>query len=206
VFSIGRYGRHAVRLQVVPAGGQGGAKIRFSVHAVSQDLPSDGDLMALYKDYQQIVAESGLLGQRATVPLARGLTYAGSPSCSRCHPYEYSKASSHRHSQAYATLEKAGSQLDPECVVCHVVGLDYEEGFVSARQTPGLAGVGCETCHGPGSEHVRTGGKAVTCGPRVSCLGCHSPEHSGQYAGHEKEFLEKMRHWKELRRPGRVQP
>ncbi len=206
VFSIGRYGRHAVRLQVAAAGGQGASKVRFSVHAVSQDLPTDGDLMALYKDYQQIVAESGLLGQRAKVPLAGGLTYVGSPSCSRCHPYEYGKASSQRHSQAYATLEKAGSHLDPECVICHVVGLDYEEGFVSARQTPELTGVGCETCHGPGAEHVRTGGKAVTCGPRLSCLSCHNPEHSGQYAGHEKEFLEKMRHWKELRRPALVQP
>jgi hypothetical protein len=206
VFSMGRYGRQVVRLQIAAGGPGGGLRLQFGVQAVSEDLPSDPDLVALYKDYQQIVADSGLLGQHSKAPLGRDLGYVGSSACWRCHPYEYAKASPHRHAQAYATLEKAGSHLDPECVVCHVVGLDYEGGFVSARDTPELEGVGCEACHGPGSEHVRTGGKAMTCGPRPKCLDCHSPEHSGQYAGHEKEFLEKMRHWKELRRPARVQP
>jgi len=200
VISMGRYGRHVVRLRVSVDPLAARVGVRFEVQAVSEDLPSRDDLVALYKDYQQVIAESGLLGQHPKVPLPKDLEYVGSPACRRCHLYEYDTAASQKHASAYATLQKVGSHLDPECVVCHVVGLDQGGGFVSVQETPQLKDVGCEACHGPGSEHVRTSGRAKTTVPRLTCLDCHTPEHSRDYAGHEQEFLEKMRHWKELRK------
>lgn len=205
VVSLGRYGRHVVRLRIPVDPVQAPAGVRFEVQAVSEDLPGRDDLVALYQDYQQVVADSGLLGQHPRVPLPRDLAYTGSQACRQCHRYEYDQAVSQRHARAYATLENVRSHLDPECVVCHVVGLDHGGGFASAAETPQLKDVGCEACHGPGSEHVRTYGKAKTTIPRMACLDCHTPEQSGGYAGHEQEYLEKMRHWKELRKAELVQ-
>jgi len=206
VVSLGRYGRHVVRLDIPvdPAGAQ--ARVRFGVQAVSEDLAGREDLAALYRDYQQVVADSGLLGQHPKVPLPRDLEYTGSLACRQCHRYEYDLAASQRHARAYATLENVGSHLDPECVVCHVVGLSQGGGFSSVGETPDLKDVGCEACHGPGSEHVRTYGKAKTTPPRMACLDCHTPEQSSGYAGHEQEYLEEMRHWKELCKAELVQP
>ena len=51
--------------------------------------------------------------------------------------------------------------FDPECIACHVVGwnttelLPYRGGFLSEQETPRLINVGCESCHGPGENHVR---------------------------------------------------
>jgi hypothetical protein len=206
IFSMGRYGRHVVRLKISDEGQQAGPTLQFSTQTVSEDLSSHPDLVALYKDYQQIVADSGLLSQHPKVSLPKDLEYVGSKACRQCHRFEHEKAVPQKHAQAYATLEKAGSHLDPECVVCHVVGLDYESGFISIQESPELKDVGCEVCHGPGSEHIRTEGKAKTQVPKLACLDCHTPEHSPDYAGHEQEFLEKTRHWKELRKANGVKP
>ena len=206
VLSLGRYGRHVIRLQMSVDEEQARPTLQFSTQTVSEDLPSHPDLVALYKDYQQIVADTGLLGRHPKVSLPKDLEYVGSNACRQCHRFEYEKAVPQKHAQAYATLEKVGSHLDPECVVCHVVGLDYESGFSSVQESPDLKDVGCEACHGPGSEHVRTEGKAPTHVPKQACLDCHTPEQSRDYAGHERELLEKTRHWKELRKASGVKP
>lgn len=194
IVSMGRYGRYVVRLDLLV---DSGPRLVPSVIAVSEQLASHPELMDLYNQYQQMVAASGLLNAYPRVPLPRGLRYVGSQVCQRCHRYEYEKASQQPHARAYATLEKVGSHMDPECVVCHVVGLGYERGYLSIDQTPELKDVGCEVCHGPGSEHVRTVGRARTTGPRLSCLDCHTPEHSPEYGDHTSEYLRKIEHWKE---------
>lgn len=85
--------------------------------------------------------------------------YVGSETCRKCHRSEHKvwKASKHSHAyEALLTAEKPGlRQYDAECIVCHTVGFGYESGFTSATETPQLKGVGCESCHGPGSEHIK---------------------------------------------------
>lgn len=195
IISMGRYGRYVVRLDLFV--GDSGPRLVPSVIAVSEQLTSHPELMDLYHQYQQMVAASGLLNTYPRVPLPKGLRYVGSQACQRCHRYEYEKASQQPHASAYATLEKVGSHMDPECVVCHVVGLGYEGGYLSIDRTPELKDVGCEVCHGPGSEHIRTVGRARTTGPRLSCLDCHTPDHSPEYGDHTSEYLRKIEHWKE---------
>ena len=64
-----------------------------------------------------------------------------------------------KHAHAYEALVKATRpalrQYDGECIVCHTVGFAYESGFKNERATPHLKNVGCESCHGPASEHVK---------------------------------------------------
>jgi len=93
-----------------------------------------------------------------------------------------------------------GSQYDPECIRCHVVGLEYETGFVSEKGHKDLRNVGCEVCHGPGSKHMMAILMAEedteTSEPKSACIDCHTPEHSN-YEGREDEYLQKIVHWKE---------
>jgi len=196
-FTVGRHGRYISRLRVGFSGPQAEPALSLETIPVEETLPDNRALVRLYRQYQDLVKRSGLLEEHPRIPLPGDLQYTGSKACERCHDYEYAAWSKYAHADAFATLVEVGSHYDPECVICHVVGMDRESGFVTEERTPHLKDVGCESCHGPGSKHVRTSGQAPTTEPRMSCLDCHTPEHSSGYAGHEAEYLEKIRHWRE---------
>ncbi|MBX7133214.1 MAG: hypothetical protein K1X67_11105 [Fimbriimonadaceae bacterium] len=130
----------------------------------------------LFKNYVERVKGENLLDR---VPREASAPFAGSQACASCHSdaYEVWKNSAHAH--ALATLEKEGQDRDPDCTGCHVVGLTSKGGFISRKETPKLTDVGCESCHGPGAEHVEkpTEMPMKKVG-RFSCLKCHVPDHS----------------------------
>jgi len=203
VFSVGRFGRYICKLQI--GLDKGKLNLSLSTIPVTEDLPQEKSLVELYKTYQQLVKQTNLLEKYPRFTLPNGLEYADSESCKPCHEYEYKIWSQEPHSHAYATLEKVGSQFDPECIICHVVGMEYESGYISEQQTSHLKNVGCENCHGPGSEHNTTLGKAKTTEPKSACLDCHTPETSSEYAGNEQLYLEKIIHWREPNTPSNVE-
>ncbi len=202
VFSVGRFGRYVSRLQIGIVDGK--MKYGFSAVPVTENLPQEKSLVELHKAYQQLVAGANLIEKYPRFILPGGLEYAGSQSCKSCHEYEYEQWSQRVHAHAYATLERVGSQFDPECAICHVVGLKYESGFVSEQMSEHLKNVGCENCHGPGSQHNATLGREKTTEPKSTCLDCHEPETSSEYAGNEQLYLEKIIHWREQNPPGNV--
>jgi len=204
IVSVGRFGEYVGRLQIRAGKEEEKLKFSFSAIPVTEDLPQEESLVELYKAYQQFVKEANLLKKQPRFVLPNGLEYAGSARCKLCHEYEYEKWSSKAHAHAYATLERVGSQFDPECVVCHVVGMEYESGFVSEETTGHLKNVGCESCHGPGSEHVRSLGVAETPEPQLDCAACHTPEQSANYGGNEQLYFEKIIHWREPDAPSDV--
>jgi hypothetical protein len=205
VFSVGRFGRYVCGLRITEAtGDEDKLKLSFFSIPVEENLEPEASLVQLYKAYQQLVRERNLLEKHPRFTLSDGLEYAGSESCKACHEYEYGKWGRNAHAHAYATLEREGSQFDPECAICHVVGMDYESGFISEQKTGHLKNVGCENCHGPGSEHIKTGGIVGFTDTKSACIDCHTPEHSGDYAGNEGAFLEKIVHWREPRPSGSV--
>ena len=204
-FTVGRFGRYICGLKVkAPARVGQPLRLAFKALPVEESLPKDDSLVRLYEDYQQIVRDRNLLEKHPRFALPDDLEYAGSKSCKSCHEYEYEKWGSKAHSRAYSTLEQAGSQYDPECVVCHVIGMNYESGFISEQQMPHLKDVGCENCHGPGSAHNEKPYEVKTSQPKMTCIQCHTPEHSGDYAGNEDAFMEKIKHWREPNAAGNV--
>lgn len=204
VFTVGRFGRYVCRLDVAVDGRTGEPVPRFEPVAVEGKLPDAPALVQLYRQYQQLVRDANLLEKQPRIPLPEGLSFMGSKGCLHCHQFEHEKWSTKAHANAFAALKKVGSDRDPECVVCHAVGLEYESGFVSEEKTPHLTDVGCETCHGPGSRHVNTSGQTPTAPPRTKCRDCHTPERSAGYAGHEEEYMQKIVHWREPAAPGNV--
>lgn len=197
VISVGKKGRYVGKLTLRWNKRDARPGLSYVKLPVSEDLPYNEDMTRLYETYKDLVKAADLLGQYRKVPLDKGLTFVGSGACKSCHKDEYAIWQGKKHAHAYATLERVGSQYDPECVACHVVGLEYESGFKNEEDTPLLIDVGCEVCHGPGSKHVKSYGVAETVDPKKVCLDCHTPEHSAGYGGHEQEFLEKIRHWRE---------
>ncbi len=205
VFTVGRFGRYVCRLDVAIDGRTGQPVPRFEHVAVEGKLPDEPALVQLYRQYQQLVGEANLLEKQPRIPLPDGLAFAGSKACLHCHQYEHEKWSTKAHAGAFAALKKVGSDRDPECVVCHVVGLEYEGGFINEEKTPHLTDVGCETCHGPGSQHISSFGQTATPPPKAKCRDCHTPERSAGYAGHEEEYMQKIVHWREPITPSNVQ-
>jgi hypothetical protein len=206
VVSVGRFGRYVGRLQIKADDTGQALSLRYRPADVNEGLKPQESLVDLYKSYQLAVKDANLLEREPRYPLDDGLGYVGSESCKGCHEHEYAyeQWSTKRHAHAYATLEKAGSQYDPECIVCHVVGFKYESGFVSEGKTGHLKDVGCENCHGPGSKHIKDPWNEKYPEPRQQCLDCHTPEHSGAYAGNEETYLKKIDHWTEPNSPGDV--
>jgi YVTN family beta-propeller protein len=136
-------------------------------------------------------------------PAAPGPKYAGIQVCAACHQgremgYPFSKWRLGPHARAFAVLataaaaEKAAAmgvredpQSSPVCLKCHATVSDPRAAGVlpSYRHDEG---VGCEACHGAGSEYapeaiMRDRGAAVRAGlvedPRQRCLGCHENAH-----------------------------
>jgi hypothetical protein len=137
------------------------------------------------------VDAEALLLQMPRRPTLNGDTFAGSRACRPCHSDDYRIWERSKHAKAMQTLVDEKHDKDPECVVCHVVGLEFESGFVSMEKTPHLKDVGCESCHGPARKHVQDplNNKLGKAG-EGSCMQCHVPAHSPNF-----DF---PRYWKQI--------
>jgi hypothetical protein len=164
-----------------------------------------------------------------------GASYVGSSACARCHAAIYKDWKTTPHAVALQTLAHVDYDWDPECVRCHVVGWErnpsqpwawtlHDSGFRTPDKTPFLGGVGCENCHGPGSEHVAhpwdkslfadekagedeagNGGAKPGVAPppnrarpaKRTCVRCHDPENShGFNEGYETRYRPVIDHHK----------
>jgi len=106
--------------------------------------------------------------------------YVGSQTCNGCHPGVHSTVALTAHTAAFSDplFISTGGQTNASCLPCHTVGAGLPTGFTSLAQTPLLAGVQCESCHGPGGVHAANPGDPSSV-PRVEiaaevCGGCHN--------------------------------
>ncbi len=135
-----------------------------------------------------------VLARTATVPIRYSnaffhvsgplASYAGSQRCVECHEPILKTQIHTAHASAFTStnFEADGGQTNSSCLACHTVGFDLPTGFVSQTETPHLAGVQCENCHGSAARHAANPDDP-TVRPRAEvaaqvCGGCHNdPRH-----------------------------
>lgn len=153
------------------------------------DEPEDARVRKVFLAYDEKVA--ALLKDEDRKAEAEG-PYLGAEACARCHQPFADKWRTTRHTGAFADLERVGKSKDPECVKCHTTGYGQEGGFYSKKSTPGLAGVQCEVCHGPGKWHVDDFSAPMQPVVESVCRACHTPENSPDF--NYKVYRKKITH------------
>lgn len=122
--------------------------------------------------------------------------YVGQAECAGCHGDAHDFWQETSHASAVETLQRRDKQFDQNCIGCHVDGweepggsvlgnIEYEAEINGRTFTKDLHEVGCESCHGPGSNHlvdpVDEAGRPqhIEARPREqTCTECHVPDHS----------------------------
>jgi 2',3'-cyclic-nucleotide 2'-phosphodiesterase (5'-nucleotidase family) len=147
---------------------------------VTKETPKNETTQALVDKYyatlRKLVDEKKLLKPPEDIPPG-GFIYAGSARCGDCHAPQVKQWQETAHGAAYASLEDAGRETDPECVGCHVTGYGFRGGFVAGPK-PASVNVGCEECHGPGEGHAQAPAVKTAAVTEATCLRCHDAERS----------------------------
>lgn len=131
--------------------------------------------------------------------------YLGVKKCKACHFKQYKSWKKTSMAKSFENLKpgvkaeaKKKAGLDPEkdytndesCLKCHTTGYGEPGGFKNIDDTPKLAGVQCESCHGPGSNYrkimkknkkyklseVKDAGIVIPSEDEKGCLECHGEE------------------------------
>jgi hypothetical protein len=118
----------------------------------------------------------------------------GPETCRACHPAAYEAWLASPHARAREALPER-HRAEPRCLSCHAP--DAEEG---------LAGVSCETCHGPGRLYsapyvMRDGELARAVGlvdpGEKTCAACHTESTPSLVRFEYARKLPLIRHWNE---------
>ena len=161
-----------------------------------------------------------------TDAIAENAKYIGVKKCKACHIKQYKAWKQTTMATSFENLkagvkgeEKKKAGLDPDkdythdadCLKCHTTGFGKPGGFTSIEETPNLANIQCEGCHGPGSEYVvimkknkkyplsegKAAGLVLPSEDEKGCMGCHGGDSpfnekvDAKYAFNFKERLEK---------------
>lgn len=151
----------------------------YTVRPLGPEVADDKLAASFFQTYQIRVDRASLI---EAMPRVKTDPFAGTKTCGSCHSHALEVWEKSRHAHALNTLEKDGHARDPDCLGCHVVGLESMEGFRTRDKTPDLTDVGCESCHGPGLPHAKTPMEVRM--PRVEpkgCITCHDPNNSPNF-------------------------
>jgi len=145
-------------------------------------------------------------GKLRTDLLPTTAPYVGSQACESCHAAEYATWKAGPHARAADTLAKKGKADEANCLKCHTTGYGRTGGFPAGGKLAahtGLAGVGCESCHGPGGDHVQSGDpkKIVSLGDKCDscvilqiCGSCHDDVNDPGFEFEVKQKIEAQKH------------
>lgn len=178
------------------------------IRLLHDKIPQDAALRELTQAYRDEVRGARLAVDDPQhlsadmVPGVRNLaTYVGTAQCVSCHKSAAAVWESSPHAHAFATLTARQADADPKCIGCHTVGFGDTSGYRREFGASKLVDVGCESCHGPGSLHVRakTGDTAINFTFRTldagDCQKCHYGEFSRPFVW--DEFWPLIQHGRE---------
>jgi peroxiredoxin len=143
--------------------------------------------------------------------LPTNAAFVGSAACESCHAAEHATWAAQPHARAFATLSGKEKAADADCQRCHTTGFGKPGGFPASGGTaathPDLASVGCESCHGPGGEHVKPDApkrgtilgladKCDSCVILQICGSCHDDANDPGFEYEVKAKIDSQRHGK----------
>jgi peroxiredoxin len=162
--------------------------------------------LAAFTNAERAALAGGLGPNRELLPTSAD--YVGSDACQSCHAPEFETWAASPHGHAVATLEKEGKAGDADCLGCHTTAYAKPGGFPSGApvaEHPDLARVGCESCHGPGGDHIgetaarvgtilSLGDKCDSCVILKVCGSCHDDANDPGFEFAVEERIEAQRH------------
>ncbi len=152
-----------------------------------------------------------------------GATYVGSKKCKSCHNSakkgaQFKSWAKSGHANAYKTLgtaeaKEVGAKLgvsdpqnDPKCTKCHVTAYNVDAASLGKKYKK-EDGVGCESCHGAGSNYMKKKDMAAISLGKVEgsslgltvpdeklCTSCHNSESPTFKDFKYEEKLKKINH------------
>ena len=195
-----------LRLQLLP-----GTPLQVTgneIRLLHDKIPQDASFRELMQSYREEVRRTRLAADDPNhfsadmVPGVRAVAaYVGTEKCLACHKTAAAVWTASAHAHAFATLMDRKADADPKCIGCHTVGFEEVSGYRREFGVNHLVDVGCESCHGPGSLHVRarSGDPSVNFTFRPldagDCLKCHHGEFSRPFDW--KQFWPLIKHGKE---------
>ncbi|MEE8580527.1 MAG: multiheme c-type cytochrome [Myxococcota bacterium] len=138
--------------------------------------------------------------------LPKNARFVGSDACRGCHAAEYETWAASPHAHAVDSLKDKGESGD--CLACHTTAFGRPGGFPPRSQPtahPDLARVGCESCHGPGGNHIEEsetkigsivslGDKCDSCVVLQICGACHDEANDPSFRFQLEERIDRQRH------------
>ena len=115
----------------------------------------DPALAALYQEYLTRM-EGEVQSILEAIPQEEppsGGAYVGVAGCRDCHVEQTEFWSTTKHAVAFDSLIEVNHDYVPSCISCHSTGFGFVGGFLLPSETPALAGVQCESCHGAGGDY-----------------------------------------------------
>lgn len=191
-------GRYLCELRVYAKGGRAELKPRYIM--LDARIPDDPEtaraaamarasISALQRELAEERQAAATAGLRE---LAGASRYVGSARCASCHTAAHQVWVASAHAHAIDTLKAKGQEFNPQCLKCHTTGFGAPGGFTDLLETPALTNVQCESCHGPGLEHVTAPRPGYGRAGRASCLSCHTSVDSPDFDF--AAFWEKIKH------------
>ena len=162
-----------------------------AVHRLGEDIVDSPAITALMAYYEEVLQTESFIENMDRLP-APGAAFTGPSRCIGCHRWQQDTWKATNHAKSLDALKSAFRSHDPECVVCHVTGLETQGGYVSGSATPDMGSVSCESCHGAASGHVANPEAPWRRPGERECLACHTPDHSPRFVF--AEYLPKIDH------------
>lgn len=130
---------------------------------------------------QQFVDDARIGGRLGRAVSTGDSRWVGSAACRECHETAFAQWSDTAHAISLLSLERQGKRAEPACGACHTTGAGAAGGFRDEQNTPELAHVGCESCHGAGKGHLVDPTAAYGAVSVSTCTGCHDPANSPHF-------------------------